>query len=468
MKDIENKIRSVKESFGEILELSDLELTEIPKEVFELDNLKILRLRKNKIKFIPDDIEKLASLTELNLIDNEIETLPQGLFKLQNLQILHLRKNEISEIPKEIENLKNLIHLNLGDNQIKELPIEIGKLNNMITLFLKNNEITTLPRSLKDMNCLKELIISENPISYPPIEIIKGGLMRIIIFLILEDTNINESTSFTFKLPKELRTAIKQYISFFPDYVEIAKGKNVRFEVKSSDEGIIIEVSENVNLEEVNEYFNEYLSFVKTNLDTLQPKIETEISLPQRELLVLELKQQITHLRQQLDFKSFQVKFLEQQVDGYYNLLTIEKANPTPIYLQALSQSSSSSESSAESRSEITMNLTVEIPRLQTELLQTKLNIPDDASTNIKAELDSIDQELMEQPTITDVTDVNKVPLKKIKRLFDQLTEDDSELNSLIKKSKKFKETIQKLGKTYNKIAQWTALPVIPDLLLEI
>lgn len=468
MKNIEEKIESVKNFQGEILELNGMELTEFPLSILELRNLKILRLRKNKIKHIPDGISSLESLIELNLIDNEIDSLPINLFKLQNLQVLHLRRNNISIIPNELSELSNLTHLNIGDNALTELPESIGNLGELIHLFVKNNKLTRLPKSFKNLEKLKELYIDDNPIVYPPENVIKGGLMRIMIFLILESSEEYSSTTFTFNIPKELRTAIKQYISFFPDYVEIAKGKNIRFEAKSSKDGITIEIEKNSDIDEVNEYFNEYLGFVKDNLETLQPKIETKISQPQKDLLILELKQQINHLRQQVEFKNFQIKYLEQQVGSYYNLLSIEKANPNPIFINASSQSSATSESISESNAEIMMNLKVEIPNLQKNLLETKLNLPPDTSSAIKEELDSIDKELMEQPQISNLSDVNHVPFKKIKRLFDQLTDEKSEFNKIINQSKKLKESIQKLGKTYNKIAQWVALPVIPDLLLEI
>lgn len=468
MKEIEEKIESVKNSQGEILELNGIELSEIPQSIFKLKNLKILRLRKNKIKCIPDEISSLSSLVELNLIDNELTSIPVSLFQLKNLQVLHLRKNKITSIPNEISELISLTHLNIGNNELTSLPETLGDLSELIHLFVKNNQITRLPKSLKQLEKLKDLYIGDNPIIYPPENVLRGGLMRIMIFLILEDSESYSSTTFTFKIPKELKTAIKQYISFFPDYVEIAKGKNMRFEAKSSEDGITIEIEKNSNIEEVNEYFNEYLGFVKTNLDTLQPKIETEISQPQKDLLLLELKQQINHLRQQVEFKNFQVKYLEQQVGSYYNLLSIEKANPNPIFINTYSQANATSESSAELNSEITMNLKIEIPNLQKNLLETKLNLPVETSKALKEEFDAIDHELMEQTLITNISDVNNVPLKKIKRLFDQLTDEKSEFNSIIKKSKNLKNSIQQLGKSYNKIAQWIGLPVVPDLLLEI
>ena len=49
--EILSRIAKVKDEKSDILELNELELDEIPNEVFEIESLKILRLRKNKISF---------------------------------------------------------------------------------------------------------------------------------------------------------------------------------------------------------------------------------------------------------------------------------------------------------------------------------------------------------------------------------------------------------------------------------
>ena len=48
------------------------------------------------------------NLQTLNLSNNQISTIPKEINKLTNLQTLYLCYNEISIIPKEIINLTNL------------------------------------------------------------------------------------------------------------------------------------------------------------------------------------------------------------------------------------------------------------------------------------------------------------------------------------------------------------------------
>lgn len=286
------------------------------------------------------------------------------------------------------------------------------------------------------------------------------------MFFILEESKSYNFSNLTFEVPKELRTAIKQYLNYFPDYVELSKGKSIQFETRSHKDGVTIEMSNNENIEELNEYFNEYLGFVKTNIDSISPQIETVIDEPQKELFILELKQQVNHLKQQVEFKNFQVKFLEEQVADYHNLLKLERTNPNPILINALSNSHSNS--SLDSNIEVMANLRVEIPQLQKAILSTLSNLPENSPKLLQEELKNIDNELMEQGKIESPSDVNQTPLKRIKRLFDHISDENSDLNIIVKGSKKLKDSLQDLGKTYNKIAQWTGMPNIPDLFLNI
>ncbi|MEN6551492.1 MAG: hypothetical protein ABFC34_01260 [Methanobacterium sp.] len=44
--------------------------------------------------------------------------------------------------------------------------------------------------------------------------------------------------------------------------------------------------------------------------------------------------------------------------------------------------------------------------------------------------------------------------------------DENLEYNKVIKETEKSIEHAQKLGKTYNKFAQWLAMPTVPDLFL--
>jgi len=58
-------------------------------------------------------------------------------------------------------------------------------------------------------------------------------------------------------------------------------------------------------------------------------------------------------------------------------------------------------------------------------------------------------------------------PMNKLGRFLKKLGDEKSDLNKILGGAKKGVATLQKVGKTYNKIAQWLALPQVPDLLLK-
>ena len=57
-------------------------------------------------------------------------------------------------------------------------------------------------------------------------------------------------------------------------------------------------------------------------------------------------------------------------------------------------------------------------------------------------------------------------PMNKLGRFLKRLGDENSEYNKIISGSQKGIETAQKVGKTYNKFAQFLALPTIPDVFL--
>ncbi|MDY6898302.1 MAG: leucine-rich repeat domain-containing protein, partial [Cyanobacteriota bacterium] len=63
-------------------------LTEIPTEIFEIESLRELDLRFNRINNIPAEIYKLTNLHCLDMEGNQIETLPTALAQLTKLDEL--------------------------------------------------------------------------------------------------------------------------------------------------------------------------------------------------------------------------------------------------------------------------------------------------------------------------------------------------------------------------------------------
>ena len=146
------------------LDLSGQGLTEIPREVFQLQNLTELTLAVNKIVEIPGAIAQLKNLTILDLEHNKIVKISDAITKSKNLTELNLSHNKIVKIPYEISQLKNLTTLSLSHNQIVKIPYEISQLKNLEFLLFRNNQIVTIPDVIFQLKKLEFLLLRNNQI----------------------------------------------------------------------------------------------------------------------------------------------------------------------------------------------------------------------------------------------------------------------------------------------------------------
>ena len=83
------------------LDLSGLELEEVPPEIAKCTQLEILLLA--------DCDEKKTSEEETRWLTNKLTEFPDAVLGLTNLKILNLNHNPITSIPEDIGRLSNLI-----------------------------------------------------------------------------------------------------------------------------------------------------------------------------------------------------------------------------------------------------------------------------------------------------------------------------------------------------------------------
>jgi len=145
------------------LDLCELQLTNLPPEVFELTNLKELYLDSNQLAELPAEIAQLVNLRVLSLTDNQLTNLPPTIVELKHLEWLYIGKNQLENLPPEITQLPNLKVISLNKNQIKVLP----------------ETIANLPH-------LKVLSLYDNPLIFPPPEILTQGTPEILTYLRLK------------------------------------------------------------------------------------------------------------------------------------------------------------------------------------------------------------------------------------------------------------------------------------------
>jgi len=122
--------------------------------LFLVEDKKVVRLsvHDKKLTSIPESIENLENLLQLDLSGNQLESLIESIGNLSILDFLDLRNNRLKSLPESIGNLKNLEYLYLDGNQLKELPHSLTELNSLREIVLADN-----PLSERSKNILEEL-----------------------------------------------------------------------------------------------------------------------------------------------------------------------------------------------------------------------------------------------------------------------------------------------------------------------
>jgi hypothetical protein len=114
---------------------------------------------------------------------------------------------------------------------------------------------------------------------------------------------------------------------------------------------------------------------------------------------------------------------------------------------------------------DIEVNLSVELPALQNEFEKLK-ELLIKANPELKVKLIELGDGLDELSAKSKPKELNK-PLNKLGRFLEKLGDEKSDYHKVLKGAKKGIETLQKVGRTYNKVAQWLALPQVPDFLVK-
>ena len=115
----------------EKLEMTDIELTELPSTIGMLHHLQELICPENALTHLPEEIGLLSQLRILNLNNNNITELPATLTQLTNLQRLELHQNPIATLPKGFSQLQQLTHLEIENAVMTQIPTEIASLRNL-------------------------------------------------------------------------------------------------------------------------------------------------------------------------------------------------------------------------------------------------------------------------------------------------------------------------------------------------
>jgi len=254
MKTIQSVIYNAKQERAKVLNLSGLDIDEIPSELFELkeleelnlsnnnlqeitsslldlENLKVLNLHSNKLLEIPNCIYNLKNIDSLILTANPLRRLDPKIGKLTSLRRLAIAQTDIETIPPEIGNLIHLHSLNLGsplgNGKIFALPKEFGNLSNLLILYLAGNKLEALPQQITQLKNLFLLDLSGNSFEIFP---------HVVTYLLnLQSLDLGGNVLYGYnnidELPKEIGALVKlrnlnlsyNSLSFLPNEIYMLK-----------------------------------------------------------------------------------------------------------------------------------------------------------------------------------------------------------------------------------------------------
>lgn len=165
----------------EILNLSNLSLTQFPLEIIKFKNLHTLNISQNELEDLPMEISQLTKLKILDVSSNHFQSFPKVIFELRQLEDLNLTgkyrieedKILIQNIPNEISQLTNLKILNLSKQGIELLPQSIQQLNKLESLYLYGNQLDiSSVIHISGLINLKILDLSANDIEELPLSFV--------------------------------------------------------------------------------------------------------------------------------------------------------------------------------------------------------------------------------------------------------------------------------------------------------
>lgn len=280
------------------------------------------------------------------------------------------------------------------------------------------------------------------------------------------------------KVDVKLRTMLKQYLIYFQEYVLNFKNENVSLEVESYDEGLIIKIDKENNINEMLKYFKEYIGFIKEkNLNQIELAVNPNIPDLKKELAIIDLKNQIRHLKSSLEIKSIEIKCLNQSVDRLEKKLMKSSLETRSVELKYLNRYANRLESllNYENKRVNVININQNnicnndskevIEKISNDLYLLRNEMVQLGDTAIKEKLHEIDEEFTELNNCESETE-KKSKVLKLRRLLDQLLDEKSQFNSVINKSKQGIRITKDIAKNYNKVAAFFGLPIVPEILL--
>ncbi|MEG4290864.1 COR domain-containing protein [Microcoleus sp. C2C3] len=184
------RIEEARREGARTLDLSYMELTELPEAIASLTQLQHFDLSRNELTELPDAIASLTQLQQLDLSDNQLMELPEAIGSLTQLKLLNLNDNKLTSLPNCLGNLNKLEKIQLSSNQLDEIPLVLRRLNLLKELYIPRNKLRIIPHWIGELQLLESLSLSGNQITNLP-DSIKNLLKLKILWLGAEFPNID-------------------------------------------------------------------------------------------------------------------------------------------------------------------------------------------------------------------------------------------------------------------------------------
>ncbi|CAG2160446.1 unnamed protein product [Oppiella nova] len=171
LRNTERNLQNMPNSLDSLVDLTELDLSSnglprVPDAVFTLKSLRRLNLSDNCLTQITHTIdEDWPHLEVLNVSRNKLNSLPHSLCKLTNLRRLYVNDNHLDfeGIPGGIGKLYNLEVFMAANNNLELIPEGVVRCGKLKKLILANNRLITLPDAIHLLTDLSVLDLSNNP-----------------------------------------------------------------------------------------------------------------------------------------------------------------------------------------------------------------------------------------------------------------------------------------------------------------
>ncbi len=134
------------------------------------------------------------------------------------------------------------------------------------------------------------------------------------------------------EVPEVLRIPIQQYLIYFNEFVKVAKGEDIFFEVQKTDSGLSISLvnQKSIPLKQIQQWLDEYIGLLKQDEDKLQFDVKEDINQNSLDILIADLRNQIAHLKNSVEILKLKNMFLQQENDFIRSLNSNESLRISP------------------------------------------------------------------------------------------------------------------------------------------